>query len=102
MQIQNTPDPNPRKVPTRYALNDGFTRLLNEAETINNTASDARYSPDLAKRGISATITDAQAADIASARGLMQNTHTGRIAGKTATGPQTAARTQMELLASQI
>ena len=91
----------PRKVPTRYALNDGFTKLLDEAERVNDAARDARWSAAMSGRGINAALTDAQKTDIASARTLLQSTHAGRNAGHTATDAKSAARTHIELLIGQ-
>ena len=100
--MQNSdPTPQPRKVLTRYALNDGFTKLLDEAERVNDAARDPRFDAALARRGMNQSYTDAQKADIASARVMLQTTHAGRGAGRAATTTKSAARERVELLIGQ-
>ena len=100
MQNQNLV-PEPRKTPTRYALNDGFTKLLDEAEKVNDAARDARFSPAMSARGINAAYVDAQQADISSARLMLQTTHAGRNAGHVSTHTKSAARERVEFMIGQ-
>ena len=87
---------------TRYALNDGFTRLLEQSDVVNEAARDPRFSPALVARGITPAITDAQKARVSRGRALLQSTLAGRNAGKAATQTKSAAREKLELLISQI
>ena len=98
----DTPTDVPAKSPTRYALNDGFTRLLDQAEAVNNAASDDQFKAALTARGITPAITDAQKADIARGRALLQTTKAGRHAGESATGEKSAERNKLQILIGQI
>ena len=96
------PEPAPPRARAQYALNDEFTRLLEQAETVNEAARDPRFAADLSARGINAAFTDAQKTDIERGRTLLQNAHAGRNQGKAATQSKSATRQTLELLIGQI
>ena len=96
------PEPAPPKARAQYALNNAFTRLLKQAESVNEAAQDARFSADLSARGINAAFTDAQKNDIERGRTLLQSAHAGRNQGKAATQSKSATRQTLELLIGQI
>lgn len=93
------PTPKPR---TAYAVNNGFSQLLAEAQEVNTAAAAPSHADAMSNRGITAAFVAEQSALIVQAQHLMQQASTQRNAGDAATNQKSQKRAKLEEMLGQI